>query len=344
MKNPTSSDLYLFSRPVVMALAAVVLLLLAVPAFGQSAAGLAGISGVVSDPSGAAVPKAKVVISRQDQGDLRSLETNGEGVFSAPALPPGPGYKVSVTAPGFAEYSAEGLNLQVGQNMSLGVSLVVGSSVTKVDVTGAAELINDTKSDVSQVIGTHQIQELPINGRRVDNFVLLTPGVTNDGNFGLLTFRGVANGNSFLLDGNDSTQKFYMENNGRTRIVAQISQDAVQEFQVVSANFSAQYGNAMGGVVNTITKSGTNELHASAFWFYRDQAMIAHDPFASINPDEWRLQSGFTVGGPVIKNKLFYFLNGEFTRRNYPLVDSYIKAGIIDPVNQVFIGCTAPAT
>src|SRR5579871_6681162 len=99
MKNPTSSHLYLFSRPVVMALAAVVLLLLAVPVFGQSAAGLAGISGVVRDPSGASVPKARVVISRQDQGDLRSLETNGEGVFSAPALPPGPGYKVSVTAP-----------------------------------------------------------------------------------------------------------------------------------------------------------------------------------------------------------------------------------------------------
>ena len=127
---------------------------------------------------------------------------------------PGPGYKVTLTAAGFADYAAEGIDLQVGQNVSLDVTLVVGATATKVDVTGAAELINDTKTDVSQVIGTQQIQELPINGRRVDNFVLLTPGVTNDGNFGLLTFRGVANGNSFLLDGNDSTEKFYMENNG----------------------------------------------------------------------------------------------------------------------------------
>ena len=244
-----------------------VCLLATLPVFAQSVAGLAGISGVVRDPSGASVPKAKVVISRQDQSDLRSLETNDDGVFSAPALPPGPGYKVTVTASGFAEYSAEGLDLQVGQNMNLDVSLIVGSSATKVDVTGAAELINDTKTDVSQVIGTQQIQQLPINGRRVDNFVLLTPGVTNDGNFGLLTFRGVANGNSFLLDGNDSTEKFYMENNGRTRILSQVSQDAVQEFQVVSADFSAEYGRAAGGVVNTVTRSGTNDLHGTAYWF-----------------------------------------------------------------------------
>src|SRR4029077_2511929 len=113
---------------------------------------------------------------------------------------------------------------------------------------------------------------------RVDSFVLLTPGVTNDGNFGLLTFRGVANGNTFLLDGNDSTEQFFVENNGRTRIASQISQDAVQEFQVVSANYSAEYGRAMGGVVNTVTRSGTNDVHSTLYTFYRNQDMIARDP------------------------------------------------------------------
>jgi outer membrane receptor protein involved in Fe transport len=339
MKNPTSSDLYLFSRPVVMASAAVVLLLLAVPAFGQSAAGLAGISGVVRDPSGASVPKAKVVISRQDQGDLRSLETNDDGVFSAPALSPGPGYKVTVTAPGFAEYTAEGLTLQVGQNMSLDVSLVVGSSATKVDVTGAAELINDTKTDVSQVIDTQQIEQLPINGRRVDNFVLLTPGVTNDGNFGLLTFRGVANGNSFLLDGNDSTEKFFIENNGRTRIISQISQDAVQEFQVVSADFSAEYGRAAGGVVNTVTRSGSNNLHGTGYWFYRNENFNAHDPYANVILPDTRHQVGASLGGPIIKDKLFFFANGEYGHRDFPFADSIVKAGVVDSTNQVWIGC-----
>ncbi len=109
-----------------------------------------------------------------------------------------------------------------------------------------------------QVVGQQQITDLPINGRRVDSFALMTPGVTNDATFGLLSFRGVAGNNSFLLDGNDNTEQFYDENAGRTRIQSQLSQDAVQEFQVVSDNFSAEYGRAMGGVVNTVTKSGTN--------------------------------------------------------------------------------------
>ena len=129
---------------------------------------------------------------------------------------------------------------------------------------------------------------LPINGRRVDSFVLNTPGVTNDATFGLLTFRGVAGNNSFLLDGNDNTEQFYDENAGRTRIQSQISADAVQEFEVVSTNFSAEYGRAMGGVVNTVTKSGTNEIHGSAFYFLRSTGFDAHDPFSTFNPTEHR--------------------------------------------------------
>lgn len=319
--------------------AAAVLFCFSIPAFAQSAAGVAGITGVVRDPSSALVPKAKVVISRESQGTLRSLETNSEGVFSAPALTPGPGYKISITAPGFAEYTAEGIGLEVGQNLNLDVTLAVGSSATKVDVTSAAELVNDTKSDVSQVVGTQQIDDLPINGRRVDNFVLLTPGVTNDGTFGLLTFRGVANGNSFLLDGNDSTEKFYMENNGRTRILSQISQDAVQEFQVVSADFSAEYGRADGGVVNTVTRSGSNGFHGTGYWFYRDQAFNAQDPFAGINLPDTRYSVGGSFGGAIIKDKLFYFLNGEYAHRNFPFADSLVKSGVVDSVNQVWIGC-----
>ncbi|HTA43679.1 MAG TPA: TonB-dependent receptor [Bryobacteraceae bacterium] len=322
----------------------IVLLLAALPALPQAAAGLAEISGTVQDNSGAVVPGAAVVISNPAKGVHLTLMTSAGGVFDAPALAPASGYEVTVTKAGFAQYDVKDITLEVGQILNIMAPLSLAGTATTVSVQAQALAVDDTKTDVSQVIDTQQIMDLPINARRVDSFVLLTPGVTNDGNFGLLTFRGVANGNTFLLDGNDSTEQFYGENNGRTRIFSQISQDAVQEFEVVSANFSAQYGNAMGGVVNTITKSGSNDLHASAYWFYRDQAMIAHDPFASLNPDEWRVQSGFTVGGAIVKNKLFYFLNGEFTRRNYPIVDSYIKAGIIDPVNQVFIGCTLPAT
>ncbi len=194
------------------------------------------------------------------------------------------------------------------------------------------------------MVSTREIQELPINGRRVDSFVLNTPGVTNDATFGLLTFRGVAGNNSFLLDGNDNTEQFYDENAGRTRIQSQISADAVQEFQVVSANVSAEYGRAMGGVVNTVTKSGTNAVHGSAFYFLRSTGFDAHDPYSAFNPTEHRIQTGGTVGGAIIKDKLFYFLSADITRRNFPFVDSQVKVGFVDTANQVWLGCAAPAT
>jgi len=168
--------------------------------------------------------------------------------------------------------------------------------------------------------------------------------VTNDATFGLLTFRGVAGNNSFLLDGNDNTEQFYDENAGRTRIQSQVSADAVEEFQVVSTNFSAEYGRAMGGVVNTVTKSGTNAIHGSAFYFLRSTGFVAHDPFSAFNPPEHRVQTGGTVGGAIIKNKLFYFLSADITRRNFPIVDSLVKAGFVNTSTQTWVGCGAPAS
>jgi hypothetical protein len=281
---------------------ATVLVLLSAPAFAQSAAGLSAISGVVRDPSGAPVPEAKVAITNDSQGAIRTVVTNGGGMFTAPALLPGSGYRVTVQATGYAAYEALDLDLQVGQDLNLNISLAVGRSITVVEVTGAGAALQDTKSDVSQVIDSKFIQDLPINGRRVDSFVLLTPGVTNDSTFGLLTFRGVAAGNAFLVDGNDTTEQFFNENAGRTRIASQISQDAVQEFQVVSSNSSAEFGRATGGVVNTVTRSGSNALHGTAYWFFRNRTLDARDRYATVNPDEVRHQAGFSLGGALIKD------------------------------------------
>ena len=325
-------------------LSASLLLFVTAQAFAQSDAGLAAISGVVRDSSGAFVPDAKVSIASDSQGAIRTVNTNSGGIFAAPALPPGSGYKVTVMATGYAAYDVKDLNLQVGQNLNLNVILTVGAILTVVEVTAAAATVQDTKTDVSQVIDSRMIQDLPINGRRVDSFVLLTPGVTNDSTFGLLTFRGVAGGNSFLIDGTDTTEQFFNENAGRTRIFSQISQDAVQEFQVVSSNFSAEYGRAVGGVVNTVTRTGSNGLHATAYWFFRNRTLDARDRYATINPAEVRHQAGASVGGALIKDKLFYFVNAEFTRRDFPMVSTISRAGVIDPNTQSFLGCGAPAT
>ena len=146
------------------------------------------------------------------------------------------------------------------------------------DVTAEAPLVENTKSGVTATVGEQQIVDLPINGRRVDSFVLLTPAVTNDGEFGLISFRGIAVGNAFLTDGNDTTNSFYNENAGRTRIGSQISQDAVQEFQVLSNGFSAEFGRAMGGVINTVTKSGGNSTHGTGYWFFRNRTLGSGRP------------------------------------------------------------------
>src|SRR5713226_6320955 len=266
-------------------------------AFGQ-AAGLGGISGVVANAS---------------KGIRRQLETNGEGAFNAPALVPAEGYSVSVSKSGFSNFDAKDITVAVGQNVSLHIDLSVDATTTQVDVTTTAQLVEDTKTDVSQLVNSRQILDLPINGRRVDAFVLLTPAVVPDGAFGLLSFRGVAGHNAFLTDGNDTTNQYYNENAGRTRIASQISQEAIQEFQVISNNFAAEYGNAMGGIVNTITKSGTNDIHGTGYFFFRNRSLNARDRYASFNPQDIRKQGGASVGGAIKKDKLFYFFNYEGT-------------------------------
>ncbi|MBV8819030.1 MAG: TonB-dependent receptor, partial [Acidobacteriaceae bacterium] len=232
---------------------------------------------------------------------------------------------VTVSAAGFNAYEVKDVTVSVGQNVTLHPILAVSGSATQVQVVAEAPVIDSTKTDVSQVIGSRQILDLPINGRRVDTFVLLTPGVTQDGSFGLLSFRGNPGGNTFLTDGIDTTNSFYDENAGRTRTF-NISQDAVQEFQVVSSNFLAEYGHASGGVVNTVTRSGSNDLHGTAYWFFRNRTLNARDITANgVNPPEWRHQAGLSAGGPIAKNKLFYFFNGELQRRNAPIVSSNLS-------------------
>lgn len=288
----------------------------------QTTAGYGAISGVVTDATGSVIPGAKVIVDNQAKGIHREMETTGSGSFSASTLVPASGYSVVISKTGFSNYEAKNLELAVGQILALSPRLSVNSAVTTVEITDAAPIVENSKTDVSQVVSSRQILDLPVNGRRVDAFVLLTPGVTSDGPFGLISFRGNPGGNAFLTDGNDTTNQFYDENAGRTRTV-NIAQDAVQEFQVVSSNFLAEYGKASGGVVNTVTRSGSNNINGTLYWFFRNRTLNAKDITAQgVNPPEWRHQAGASIGGPVIKNKLFYFFNGELQRRNEPIVSS----------------------
>ncbi|MCU1338435.1 MAG: TonB-dependent receptor plug [Bryobacterales bacterium] len=309
----------------------------------QSLAGLAAISGTVRDPSGAPVGEAVVTVANRNIGLERKIITNNEGYFIASSLPPGPDYQVSVKKPGFAVYETKIEVLQVGQNITMTALLTIAQQAEAVTVTAETPLVEQAKSGIAQEVENTQILNLPINGRRVDQFALLTPGATTDGTSGGVSFRGVPGGNAFLQDGNDVTQQWGLDIAGGSVVPSSISQDAVLEFQVQTSGYSAEFGRAVGGVINTVTKSGTNQYHGSGFWFFRNRSLNATDPYARYNPPEHRHQSGGSIGGPIIKDKLFFFANGEFTRRQFPLVDSIVNPQFYS--GTTYIGqCGAPAT
>src|SRR5664280_2577906 len=300
-------------------------------AYAQATAGLGSVSGTVRDATGAVIPGATVVVANDGKGIKRTMNSTESGVFAAPALTPSAGYSITVTKQGFNTYEVKDFEILVGQNVDFKVGLQVGTSTTRVDVTSEAPMVEDAKSGVTATVATDQIDNRPINGRRVDSFVLLTPAVTNDGEFGLISFRGIAMGNSFLTDGNDTTESFYNENAGRTRIGSQISQDAVQEFQVLSNGFSAEFGRAMGGVVNTVTRSGQNDLHGTGYWFFRNRTLEAADRYANgYKTPEWRHNVGVSLGGPIKKDKIFYFFNLDYTDRNFPALNRIVNTSLTD--------------
>ena len=186
-------------------------------AFAQAVAGRGAVAGSVRDTSGASVPDATVLLSNESKGIRRTMQTTDAGVFTAQSIVPASGYSLTVTKQGFNKYEVKDFEVQVGQTVDFKVELQVGGATTTVDVTAEAPIVDSSKTDVSQVINSQQIQDLPINGRRVDSFVLLSPAVVADGTFGLVSFRGIAGGNTFLTDGNDTTEQYYNENAGRTR-------------------------------------------------------------------------------------------------------------------------------
>ena len=326
-------------------IAILILFVCSLSVLAQGTAGLGAVSGTVRDTSGAVIPSATVVLINESKGVKRTMQTTTAGVFAAPALVPASGYELSINAAGFAAWEVKGFQVEVGQTVDFKAVLQVSAATTQIQVTAEAPLVEDAKSGVTQVVSQQQIDGLPINGRRADTFVMLTPAVTADGTFGLVSFRGMSAGNSFLTDGNDTTNSFYNENAGRTRISTQISQDAVQEFQVLSDGFSAEFGRAIGGVINTVTRSGTNQYHGTGYWFFRNRTLNAPDRYAlGYNPPEWRHQTGGTFGGPIVKDKLFFFSNFEMVKRNFPALNRIINTSFTDSGGSILpTTCTATA-
>ena len=288
-------------------------------ALAQSQLGAGSISGTVSDSNGAVISGATVTITNAGTGLVRKLTTGDSGQFSAPALPVGE-YAARVEKTGFSTLDQIGLIVNVGGTTTLRLELRPGSANEVVNII-AEQTLDAARTEEMTLINRTQINDLPINGRRADQFALLAPGVTREGRFGLLSYRGQSGVfNNFTLEGNDDNQAYFSEARGRTRIASNISADAVQEFQVAQSNFLPEFGRSAGGGINATVRSGSNTFHGDGFWYFRNEAFSARDPLATINPEERRDQFGGSFGGPVVKDKLFFFLNYDQQLRDFPLI------------------------
>lgn len=291
------------------------------------------IGGTVTDPNKAVVPNATVKVVNMETNQEATATTDSEGRFRVTNLQPGT-YSVSITASGFNELKADRIVVEVGRVTDINADLTIGGGTATVDVVGEAPVINTSQQDFSNNINQTSINELPINGRRWSDFARLTPGAVPDGAFGLISFRGVSGLlNNNTIDGGDNNQAFFSEERGRTRIPYVISQASIREFQVNTSNYSAEYGRAAGGVVNAVTKSGTNEFHGQAFFYDRDNKWGARNAFSfqtistpagnqivGLKPVDRRLQYGGVIGGPIVKDKLFFFFSFDQQRQNFPAV------------------------
>jgi len=303
---------------------------------GAQSSTAGAISGTVTDAGGALLPGVTVVVASPDTGFSKTVKANASGEFQVSDLQPGT-YTVQVTADGFETFEEKSVTVQVGSVSAVAPHLKAGSVSDKVEVSGDNAIMHTQDFAISTTIDQAQIDNLPVNGRRWSDFARLTPGVvSNLSGFGLLSFRGI----SYLLnnntvDGADDNQAYYSEARGRTRTAYAIPPSAVQEFQVNTSNYSAQYGRAAGGVVNTVTKSGSNSLRGQLFFYDRDNGLGgAVNPYTLLSvpngnggynqvptqPKDWRKDWGGTIGGAIVRDKLFWIYTYDQERRNFPSI------------------------
>jgi outer membrane receptor for ferrienterochelin and colicin len=272
------------------------------------------MEGTVQDDSGAVLPGVTVTVRNSDTGLERVIVTEQDGHFVVPGLPPG-NYQVKAELQGFQPAEQSGLALHVGQTTSVSLVLRVGNLSENITVLAAAPLVEVSKTDFSSVVNSNQIDNLPINGRNFLDFATLTPGVvlnqsTAINGIGANVAGARSRNGSVLVDG------FNNLDDGFTSPRLIYSQEAIQEFQVLTLGFSAEFGRATGGIVNAVTKSGTNRLEGRLFNFFRDKSLNARNAFEQGGKAGFRRwQWGGTIGGPIKKDKLFFF--GSFERQDF---------------------------
>lgn len=302
--------------------------LLAAPALGQSAGGT--LNGTITDPSGAAIPKADVLIAHKATGAVRSAVTNERGFFSTPNLTPG-AYDITVVAAGFATAVEENVSVEIGQTIVANIKLTISTVQEKIEVVAASADVSLASSTLSTIVKGDTVRDLPINGRDWTMMATLEPGVhTIEAQSDLSGGNARSNrgwGTQMSFGGNRPQQNNYRldgvsindySGGGPGGVLGSVlGVDAIQEFSVVTGNASADYGKTSGGVINAITRAGTNAWHGSAYEFHRNDKLDAANYFdQGEKPDFTRNQFGGSIGGPLARNRSFFFFDYEGLRQD----------------------------
>jgi outer membrane receptor protein involved in Fe transport len=300
-------------------LVSLTILMLALSAFGfAQSADTGDLRVTVRDPKGSLMTDATVTARDPAKGLERSATGNGQGEYRIPLLPPGT-YQITVEAPGFAKATASNVVITVGQMADLPVVLAIAGAQEVVTVSSAAELIETGRTSTTDTIEQRRIDNLPINGRSYINFALTDSQVLRDNapSIGAAPTSGLnmsgqrARANLVNVDGADAID------NATNGVRSTVSQEAVQEFQIITNSYAAEYGRAAGGVINIITRSGSNDFHGDVYGYLRNRNFQAVNPFSNVsNPAYTRVQAGTAFGGPIKKDKTYYYFAYEVTRRH----------------------------
>ena len=296
---------------------AVQLVLLATLGFAQGVA-TGDLHITVRDSKGGVVTNAAISARDESKGLERDTTENTDGQYRILLLPPG-SYTVTVTAPGFAKATVTGVAIAVGTMAEIPISMSVAGTEEVVNVSSSAELVETQRTSTTDTINQRRIDNLPINGRNYINFALTDSQVLRDNapSIGAAPTSGLnmsgqrARSNLVNVDGADATD------NSTNGVRSTVSQEAVQEFQIITNGYAPEYGRASGGVVNIITRSGSNDFHGDVYGYLRNRNFQAVNPFSTVpDPAYTRVQAGTAFGGPIKKDKTFYYFAYEVTRRH----------------------------
>jgi hypothetical protein len=290
--------------------------------YGQSQLANGSVVVTATDPAGAVMAGVVVKLLNKDTGFSRSVLTNEDGRGVAALLPLG-AYEITAQKPGFSIVRINDLQLQVGEQRAINIGMQVSAISETVTVNGGeADLVESERSNSASRLNDRAVHNLPILARNFQTFMLLSPGTLvvnrtgNDANFSIGGQKGIYT--NYSLDGADYSSSFYGGVSGGDRSPFTISLEAIKEFVVLSNGFNAEFGRSGGGVMNAVTKSGTNQLHGNGFWYFQDHSFVADNAFGQ-QPLGRRSQFGATVGGPIKKDKLFFFAASDNQRRNTPI-------------------------